>query len=92
MMKTKKSGETEIDKLARITNDGFFRVEAGFSRMDNMFKLVFDRFEKVESDIHDIKVTLGPLVSIAAEHERKLANFDARLRRLEYKAGISKIK
>ena len=83
--KTKIKKSLTVDDLAAMINR---RFDESDNVADSRFKTIIDRFERVESDIKDIKITLGPLVSIAAEHERKMINFDARISRLEREAGI----
>ena len=86
MAKTKKGKELSNDQLGRMIQRGFAEER---THTDGLFKTMIGRFEIVEADIKDIKTTLGPLVSIAVEHERKFNKIESRLRRLEYKVGIN---
>ena len=61
-----KTQEITINDLARMVQNGFeysdqkidYLVKTG----DERFKVIVDEFDRIRSDIGDIKTTLGPLV------------------------------
>lgn len=89
--KVEKKLDQKIGQLAEITRRGFEEADKNFERHDNMFKLVFDRFDKVESDIHDIKTNLSPLISSEVKQDQKIKRLDLRLRQVEKEVGIREI-
>ncbi len=74
-----------IDGLATATANGFAGVQKS---ADDRFKLIIDRFERVEADVGDIKRTLGPIVQMMAVSDREVDNIKLRLNRVERKVGI----
>ena len=81
----------EIGDLASAMKTGFDEVQDQFVKIDQNHHLFIDRFEKIEADVHDIKVIVGPLVSFSAEHDRRFGKVETRVRRLEYKVGLAKL-
>lgn len=74
-----------IDGLAMITTRGFDEAQ---KKADERFKLIIDRFALVESDVSDIKRTLGPLVQMMAMNDREIGDIKVRLSHVERKIGI----
>jgi hypothetical protein len=74
-----------VVKFAEIGNE----IRGGFSQTREMHQLFVDEFDRVRSDIRDIKSTLGPLVRMIAQQEREMVDMNVRLRRVERKVGIS---
>jgi hypothetical protein len=52
--------------------------------------LLFDRFEKMDLDIKDIKANLGPLFRMVSMQEEEMNDLRLRLVRVERKVGIKK--
>ncbi len=77
--------ERQIENLARMTEHGFAEAR---KQADERFKLILDRFHKVEADITDIKRALGPIVQMLATTDREMADLELRLRRVERKVGL----
>lgn len=95
-MKKVKKGLT-IDGLARMMQGEFTSIHGEFSnihkefaRVHDIHKVFADQFDHIQSDIRDVKTTLGPLVRIAAEQDRDIRALEGRLHRVERKVGISK--
>lgn len=63
-------------------------MQGEFSQLHEMNKLFADEFDRVRSDIRDIKTTLGPLVRMVADQERDMSDLRIRLNRVERKVGI----
>lgn len=74
-----------LDDLAGMVNR---RFDESDKNVNSRFKTMIDRFEKVEADVHDIRMTLGPLVGIFTQQERKINKIDLRLRQVEREVGI----
>ncbi len=72
-----------IDDLARM-------AQSEFSRIHETHKVFIDEFDRIRSDIRDIKTTLGPLVRIVGAQEREISDLNIRLHRVERKVGIEK--
>ena len=49
-----------------------------------------EEFERINADLRDIKVSLGPLVRIVAAMESELKSHRLRIERLERKVGLAK--
>lgn len=83
-----------LEQLARMVKRGFDQIakdNAEFKQDFNEFKkYTTERFDSVHSDLHDIKITLGPLAHVAAAHDAEIRNLQARVSRLERKVGISR--
>ena len=58
--------------------------------LNELRKDVLEEFKRIEADIHDIKVTLGPLVRAVAIMEREIQNLNTRLSRVERKTGLAR--
>lgn len=83
MAKTKRGLTT--DQLGQMIKHGFDEVH---EKIDERFKLIIDRFERVKADVGDIKRALGPLVQMMAAKDREMSEMELRLRRVERKVGI----
>lgn len=86
---------TTVEKLAELAQNEFVRIEGkvddGFRSADDKFKTVVDILDIIRDDVHDIKITLGPLVrSTAALEETVRIIMDKRVTRSEEKAGLSR--
>ena len=77
----------EIEDLARIVQVGF---ESAAKISDERFKITVDEFDRIRSDIRDIKTTLGPLVRSVAMMEEDLADLRVRVGTLERRVGVEK--
>ena len=80
-----KGNSKDIENLAVSTKNGFDSVE---KKADDRFKIVVDEFDRIRSDIRDIKTTLGPLVRVVAQQEKEMTDMLMRLNRVERKVGI----
>ena len=74
-----------LEALARMTKEGFDAVD---KKSDERFKVTVDEFDRIRSDIRDIKTTLGPLVRVVAQHDNEMNEMRFRLLQLERKVGI----
>jgi len=88
MAKAKK--QITLNDLARMMQSEFIDIHKEFRQIHEIDKLFVDEFDRIRSDIRDIKTTLGPLVRIMAEQERELGDIRLRLNQVERKVGISK--
>ncbi len=85
-----------IEMLAQMIQRGFQETATKSELQelrkhgDENFRLLADDIRLVKEDVHDMKITLGPLVRTVAQMERELQNFHLRLSRLERKIGIAK--
>ncbi len=76
-----------IEQLAIMVKNGFEEVH---KTADERFKIMVDEFDRIRSDIRDIKITLGPLVRIVAQQEEELNTLKLRVNRLEREIGLTK--
>lgn len=80
-----------IDELARLTQQEFLQVGGRFDRLekktDDGFKAVVDLLDLIRADVHDVKITLGPLARTVADLDESVRYLDKRVSRLEEKAG-----
>lgn len=74
-----------VDNLAISTNKNFERVEKNFERVENILKTTANEIMRMNSDIRDIKGSVGPLARIAGEQDRKIISLENRIERLEKK-------
>lgn len=83
-----------MEKLAVLTQDEFRRVDQRFERLENKvdhgFKAIVDVLDVMRGDLHDVKISIGPLVRTATELDNKVRHLDKRVARLEEKAGFGK--
>ena len=68
---TKKKSIT-LNELARMMQEQFSANESKMDTMSRILRAHTDQFEHICDDIRDIKTTLGPLVAIFAQQERKV--------------------
>jgi phage shock protein A len=87
-MVKKAKKEMTIDQLARMVQGQFVDIHKEFARVHEIHKVFADQFDHIQSDIRDIKTTLGPLVRIAAEQDKEIRDLEGRLHRVERKIGI----
>ena len=78
-----------IEDLARMVKAGFDET-ATKHEVRTGFQLLTDSLDLVRQDVHDIKLTLGPLVRHAAAMEEKVLILEKRIMRVERKVGIAK--
>ena len=52
-------------------------------------QLVADNLDLMKADIHDMKITLGPLVRQSIATERRVDELEKRVGRVEKKVGIA---
>ena len=79
-----------LEDLARMTQAGF---ESAAQINDGRFKITIDEFERIRSNIRDIKTTLGPLVRSVVIMERdfsELSDLPVRVGVLERRVGVEK--
>ena len=78
-MKLKKFSKVTIEKLAGMVQRGFndtsSRMERGFKRVDDKFKIVNNRFDHIE-------------VFLIKEHARQIQELQKRVQRLEEALAI----
>lgn len=79
-----------IDELARLTQQEFLEVGDRSDRLDKKtddgFKTVVNLLDLIRADVHDVKITLGPLARTVADLEGSVRYLDKRVSRLEEKA------
>jgi uncharacterized protein YoxC len=56
-------------------------------KTDDGFKAVVDLLDLIRADVHDVKITLGPLARTVADLDESVRYLDKRVSRLEEKAG-----
>src|SRR2546426_12071382 len=80
-----------IDELARLTQQEFLQAGGRFDRLekktDDGFKTVVDLLDLIRGDVHDVKITLGPLARTVADLDESVRYLDKRGARLEEEAG-----
>ena len=91
-MKDKDDKKIEsIDELARLTQQELLQVVGRFDSLekkaDDGFKAVVDLLDLIRADVHDVKITLGPLARTVADLDESVRYLDKRVSRLEEKAG-----
>jgi len=91
-MKDKEQKIESIDELARLTQHEFLEVGDHLDRLekktDDGFKTVVDLLDLIRADVHDVKITLGPLARTVADLEGSVRYLDKRVSRLEEKASF----
>jgi len=91
-MQDKEQKIESIDELARLTQQEFLEVGDRLDRLekktDDGFKTVVDLLDLIRADVHDVKITLGPLSRIVADLEGSVRHLDKRVSRLEEKASV----
>ena len=85
-----KKKPNSIDELAALTQQEFLAVGRRFDRLDYKFdagfKAMIDVLDLMRADLHDVKITLGPLVRTVASLEETVRRLDKRVARLEEQA------
>lgn len=81
--------EKGFDAMAVMVKKGFDDINSRMATKDDL-KIIMTELDRMNSDIHDIKITLGPLVRIAAGHDREIQELRFRVNRLERKTGIGR--
>lgn len=84
------STKKEMEEKFRQIDRRFEQVDERFEQVDEKIKLIVESMDFVRADIHDMKLTLGPLVRTVTAMEDELRNFHLRISRLERKTGITK--
>ncbi|HEY5986386.1 MAG TPA: hypothetical protein VIV12_08425 [Streptosporangiaceae bacterium] len=91
-MKEKGQKIESIDELARLTQQEFLEVGDRLERLekktDDGFKTVVDLLDLIRADVHDVKITLGPLTRTVADLDGSVRYLDKRVSRLEEKARL----
>jgi len=78
---------TSVDQLAALTQKEFLatghrfdglegRMDRLENKVDTGFKAVIDTLDIMRADLHDVKVTLGPLVRTVASLEETVRYLD----------------
>ena len=88
--KKENTGKVTIDQLARMVQKGFLDVGRQFEGINQIHKTFASEFDRIRSDIRDIKITLGPLVHFMGMADAEMGDMKSRLSRVERKVGISK--
>lgn len=71
-------------------DERFTHVDERFAGIDERFNILTDSIRIMQDDIHDIKISLGPLVRMVATMDTDLQNLTQRVSRLERKVGVGK--
>jgi hypothetical protein len=91
-MKDKEQKIESIDELARLNQHEFLEVGDRLDRLekktDDGFKTVVDLLDLIRADVHDVKITLGPLSRTVADLDGSVKYLDKRVSRLEEKARL----
>lgn len=88
-MSKKSKKNITLEDLATMVQKGF-QETATKAELSDFGKDVFEEFDRIHSDIRDIKATLGPLVRVTAHQEQQIQDLYMRVHRLERKAGLEK--
>lgn len=88
-MPKKKSIEEQVEELARVTKRGFDDLESRMATKQDI-RLIADSLDLIQQDIHDLKVTMGPLLRTVTALEMELRMHAKRIERLERHAGMAK--
>lgn len=84
-MAKKQHKKITLEQLARMVKRGFDQIVKDTAEFKQDFnelrKYTAEGFDSVHSDLHDIKITLGPLAHIAAAHDAEIRNLQARVSR-----------
>ena len=83
----KERKKVELEDLARMVQVGF---ESAAKTSDERFKITVEEFDRIRSDIRDIKTTLGPLARSVIMVDKDLSDLRMRVGTLERRAGIKK--
>ena len=79
------STKRDIENLAIAVKHGFNETAT-----KQQLRLVVDNVDLLRADVHDVKVTLGPLVHHVATMEREVGDLKKRVDRVERKVGIGR--
>lgn len=71
-------------------DERFAFMDERFASIDERFNTLIDSIRLMQDDIHDIKITLSPLVSMVAIAETDIEHLTVRVSRLEHKTGTRK--
>ena len=96
-----KSKSVTIDELTSMVKKGFDEIHGKFGdvnkkleaesrKNDDRFRIITDEFDRIHSDIRDIKATLGPLARSVLAMEDQISDLRMRVSFLERKAGVEK--
>jgi len=93
-MVKRKSHEDLLEELARAIKRGFDEVvtkkDLELLATREQLQLIVDNVDLLRADVHDIKLTLGPLVRHVATMERDVSDLKKRVDRVERKIGITR--
>ncbi len=90
---TMKKKPMTIEQLARMVKRGFDDITIRMATKEELHDLrkdMIEGFDRVNADVRDIKIALGPMVRFVAEHDVKLQHLQNRVDRLERKVGIGR--
>lgn len=83
------AAKADVEDFVQLVKRGFDET-ATKQEMRMGFQTVADALDLIRQDVHDIKVTLGPLVRTVAHMEGLLREHDKRIERLERKVGLTR--
>lgn len=83
-----RTSKQDLGNLAIMTKHGFDEITGKMATKDQL-QLVVDNVDLLRADIHDIKITLGPLVSHTVAMEREVQDLKKRVDRVERKVGLA---
>ena len=95
-MARKKTTDEPIEELARAVKRSFDEVatrqevRALGTQVGDGFEAMISSLDLVRQDIHDIKITLGPIVQHMAATERRVNELERRLVRVERRVGLTR--
>lgn len=81
---------TTIEELASSTQEEFLAIRTEQQKTNSTLVTMVDTLDLMRADIHDIKLTLGPLARHATAMEEEVFNLKKRLDRVEKKVGIAR--
>lgn len=88
----------KIEDLAVMIKRGFdsmatkddLKILVTKTELQELRKEMIEGFRLVHDDLHDIKITIGPLVRVVATLNNEIANLRTRVERLEKRIGVGK--
>lgn len=80
-----------IERLAEMTAKGFEEVRAEIRKeVRGLRKDMVEEFDRMNADMRELKLILGPLARTVGAHEREIQTLHVRVSRIEKKVGLAK--
>lgn len=84
-----KKKQTTIEDLAEMVKRGFDEMGTKLATKHDLMVLR-DEVMRLGGEVHDIKMTLGPLVRVVATQENDFRTLRSRVDRIERKIGLGR--